>query len=160
MHLASHLDAEDMVTFAFVPQEGESAGKAAGIASYLRIDPANGSIEIGGVLFSRSLQRTRLSTEAIHLILKHAFDELGYRRVEWKCDSLNEPSRRAAARFGFRYEGRFRNALVYKGRNRDTDWFSITDADWPTIRAEHERWLAPSNFDASGQQRTSLQRLA
>ena len=131
-------------------------GTALGRASYLRIDPGNGSIEIGNIILGRSLQRTPAATEALHLLARHAFDHLGYRRLEWKCDSLNEPSRAAAYRLGFAYEGRFRNALVVQGRNRDTDWFSITDAEWPQIRAAHEQWLDPSNFDDSGQQRVPL----
>lgn len=156
MHLAAHLDAPDMVTFAFIPKEGPAQGKAAGIASYMRIDVQTGQVEVAGVLFSKQLRRTRAATESIHLLIRHALDELGYRRFEWKCDSLNEPSRRAAKRFGFTYEGRFRHHMITKGRNRDTDWFSITDAEWPAIRAEHERWLDPANFDAEGGQRTPL----
>ena len=127
-----------------------------GIATLMRVDATNGVVEVGGILLGRSLQRTRASTEAMYLLAHHVFDALGYRRYEWKCDSLNEPSRVAAARLGFTYEGRFRNALVYKGRNRDTDWFSITDGEWPRVRAAHERWLDPGNFDADGRQRTSL----
>jgi RimJ/RimL family protein N-acetyltransferase len=150
--VAEHLARPDLVTFALVPH-----GQAVrGIASYMRIDHAHGSIEVGGVLFARSLQRTREATEAIHLLMRHAFDELGYRRFEWKCDALNEPSRRAASRFGFTYEGRFRGHLVVKGRSRDTDWFSVTDAEWPAVRAAHEAWLDPSNFDADGQQLSRL----
>ena len=147
-----HLAASDMVTFALVPT-GECAQ---GIASYMRIDPATGQVEVAGVLYARTLQRTRAATEAIHLSMRHAFDDLGYRRFEWKCDSLNEPSRRAADRLGLRYEGRFRNHMVTKGRNRDTDWFSVTDAEWPAVRAEHERWLDPANFDADGRQLSRL----
>lgn len=156
MHLAAHLDDPAMVTFALVPQEGAAAGTAAGIASYMRIEPAHGQIEVAGVLFGRSLQRTRAATEAIHLLMGHAFDDLGYRRFEWKCDSLNEPSRRAALRLGFTEEGRFRNHMVVQGRNRDTDWFSVTDAEWPALRAAHRRWLDPANFDDEGRQRTPL----
>ena len=133
-----------------------AGGPAAGLASYTRIDPATGQVEVAAVLYARSLQRTRAATEAIHLLLRHAFETLGYRRFEWKCDSLNEPSRRAAARLGFTYEGRFRHHLVIKGRNRDTDWFSITDAEWPAVRAAHGRWLDPANFDADGRQRAAL----
>lgn len=155
MHLAAVLDDPSNVTFALVPLEGPYAGKAAGIASCQRIEPATGQVEVAGVLFARALQRTRAATEAIHLLMRHAFDELGYRRFEWKCDSLNEPSRRAAARFGFSYEGRFRSHMITKGRNRDTDWFSVTDAEWPAVRAAHERWLDEANFDGA-QQRTSL----
>ncbi|HJQ07112.1 MAG TPA: GNAT family protein [Nocardioides sp.] len=158
MHLAGQADRDDMVTFAFVPTEGERAGRATGIASYLRIEPDHGQVEVGGVLLGRDLQRTRAATEAIHLLIGHAFDDLGYRRFEWKCDSLNEPSRRAAARYGFTYEGRFRNHLVVQGRNRDTDWFSITDGEWPAIRARHEAWLDAANFDADGRQRSPLGR--
>ncbi len=131
-------------------------GAGLGVACYLRIDPANGSAEVGGIVYSAALQRTTAATEAMVLMARHVFDDLGYRRYEWKCDSLNEPSRRAAARLGFRYEGRFRNALVYKGRTRDTDWFAMTDGDWPAIREAYAAWLAPENFDASGTQRRSL----
>ncbi len=102
------------------------------------------------MIYARHLQRTPASTETTHLLMRWAFDELGYRRFEWKCDSHNEPSRRAAARLGFTYEGRFRHHLVVKGRNRDTDWFSVTDAEWPAVRAAHEAWLDPGNFDARG----------
>ncbi|GAB4013368.1 GNAT family N-acetyltransferase [Nocardioides ultimimeridianus] len=158
MHLAGHLDRDDMETFAIVPAEGERAGRATGIASYLRIEPDHGQVEVGGVLLGKALQRTRAATEAIHLLVRHALDDLGYRRFEWKCDSLNEPSRRAAGRYGFTYEGRFRNHLVVQGRNRDTDWFSITDAEWPAIRARHEAWLDPANFDEQGRQRSALSR--
>lgn len=131
-------------------------GTALGIASYLRIDPANGSVEVGGIVLSDALQRTTAATEAMYLMMRHAFDDLGYRRYEWKCDSTNAPSRRAAGRLGFSYEGTFRNAVVYRGRNRDTDWYSITGEEWPAIRAEVERWLDPGNFDADGSQRTRL----
>lgn len=131
-------------------------GDGLGVACYLRTDPANGSVEVGGIVFAEAAQRTTAATEVIYLMLAHAFDDLGYRRFEWKCDSLNEPSSRAAARLGFTYEGRFRNAMVYQGRNRDTDWFSITDAEWPRVSAALTRWLAPANFDASGVQRRTL----
>ncbi|MXG88148.1 GNAT family N-acetyltransferase [Nocardioides flavescens] len=147
-------DLEDpsTVTFVLRPDGGEPAG----LASYLRIDAASGSIEIGSILFARSLQRTAAATEAVHLLMRHALEDLGYRRFEWKCDALNEPSRRAAERFGFTHEGRFRQHLVVKGRNRDTDWYAVTDADWPAVRREHERWLDPANFDAEGRQRSRL----
>ena len=131
-------------------------GQARGIVSLMRPDPANGVIEIGGILHARSVQRTPVTTETAYLLLRHAFDDLGHRRVEWKCDSLNEPSRVAARRLGFTYEGRFRHHVVVKGRNRDTDWFAITDTDWPAIRAAHEAWLDPANFDVDGRQRTAL----
>ena len=150
--VTAHAADTDTVTWAIVPE----GGAAAGLATFMRIDPDHGQVEVAGVLYARSLQRTRAATEAIHLFLRYAFEDLGYRRFEWKCDSLNEPSRRAALRLGFAHEGRFRHHLVVKGRNRDTDWFSITDAEWPAVRAAHERWLDPANFDAGGQQRTSL----
>jgi RimJ/RimL family protein N-acetyltransferase len=150
--IARTLATPDLLTFVLVPRDGTPAG----LASYTRIDPATGQVEVAGVLYARSLQRTCAATEAIHLLMRHAFEELGYRRFEWKCDSLNEPSRRAAARLGFHHEGRFRHHMVTKGRNRDTDWFSVTDAEWPAVRAEHERWLDPANFDAGGGQRSSL----
>jgi RimJ/RimL family protein N-acetyltransferase/quercetin dioxygenase-like cupin family protein len=132
------------------------SGRATGVAAYLRIDPANGVIEVGHINYSPSLQRTTAATEAMYLMMKRAFDEFGYRRYEWKCDSLNAASRAAATRLGFRFEGVFRQAMVYKGRNRDTAWYSITDGEWPAIRAEFERWLDPSNFDERGRQRTPL----
>jgi RimJ/RimL family protein N-acetyltransferase len=143
------------VTFAITPRGRGPEG----IATLMRVDPDNGVVEVGGIQLARSLQRTPASTEAMYLLAHHVFDSLGYRRYEWKCDSLNEPSRVAAARLGFTYEGRFRNAVVSKGRNRDTDWFSITDAEWPRLRAAHEAWLDPANFDESGAQRTSLSNL-
>lgn len=133
-------------------------GAGRGVACFLRRDPANGSVEVGGIVFAEVLQRTAAATEAVQLMLSHAFDDLGYRRFEWKCDSLNEPSKKAAERLGFTYEGRFRNAMVYQGRNRDTDWFSITDAEWPLVRAGLERWLAPDNFDDDGVQKQTLAR--
>lgn len=129
--------------------------KAVGVAAYMRIDPANGVIEVGHLNFSPLLQQTRAATEAMHLMMKNAF-ALGYRRYEWKCDSLNAPSRAAALRLGFSYEGRFIQAIVYKRRNRDTDWFSITDREWPALCAAQEQWLAPDNFDGEGRQRVSL----
>lgn len=160
MHLAGLVDHPEWRTFALVPAEGERADRATGIASYLRIDPGTGQVEVAGVLLGRALQRTRAATEAIHLLMRHAFDDLGYRRFEWKCDSLNEPSRRAAVRLGFTYEGRFRNHLVIKGRNRDTDWFSVTSEEWPAVRAAHEQWLDPDNFDGAGRQRVALSALS
>jgi RimJ/RimL family protein N-acetyltransferase len=126
-------------------------GRPVGIASYLRADHVNGSVEVGGIAYAAELQRTTAATEAMYLMARHVFDELGYRRYEWKCDSLNAPSRRAATRLGFTYEGTFRNALVYKGRNRDTAWFSITDGEWPAIRTGFEEWLDPANHGDAGQ---------
>lgn len=131
-------------------------GKAVGVAAFLRIDPANGVIEVGHINYSPRLQRTIAATEAMYLMMRRVFDELGYRRYEWKCDALNAPSRAAAARLGFTYEGLFRQALVYKGRNRDTAWFSMLDTEWPTRRAEFERWLDEGNFDGEGRQKTRL----
>lgn len=131
-------------------------GAPVGLASYLRIDPANGVIEVGHIHLSPRLQRTAMSTEAMFLMMARVFDDLGYRRYEWKCDALNAPSRAAAERLGFRYEGTFRQATHYKGRNRDTAWFALTDKDWPDVRAEFTRWLDPSNFDDDGRQKTKL----
>ena len=129
------------------------------MAAYLRIDPANGVIEVGHINHSPRLQRTRAATEAMYLMMRRAFDELGYRRYEWKCDSLNAPSRAAAERLGFQYEGLFRQALVYKGRNRDTAWFSIVDREWPALRTAFDRWLDPANFDEAGRQKARLSEL-
>lgn len=144
---------EDPLFFAIVDA---ATGRAVGVASYLRIDPANGVIEVGHLQFSPRLQRTPAATEAIFILMRHAFDDLGYRRFEWKCDSLNAPSRAAAERLGFTYEGTFRQAVVYKGRNRDTAWYAIVDGDWPTIRGAFGAWLSPSNFDGAGRQRARL----
>jgi RimJ/RimL family protein N-acetyltransferase len=134
-------------------------GRAVGVASYLNIDREVGTIEVGAINYSPLLQRKPAATEAMYLMMRRVFDELGYRRYEWKCDSLNEPSRAAAQRLGFRYEGLFRQATVYKGRNRDTAWFSILDSEWPALRTAFERWLDPANFDADGRQRASLRSL-
>ncbi|KVQ10703.1 GCN5 family acetyltransferase [Burkholderia ubonensis] len=133
-----------------------ASGRAVGTLALMRIDPANGVIEVGSVTFSPALQRTPISTEAQYLLMRHVFDTLGYRRYEWKCDSLNAPSRKAAERLGFRYEGTFRQALVYKGRNRDTAWYSIVDGEWPALAAAFDAWLSPANFDGEGAQRASL----
>jgi len=132
---------------------------AQGMASYMRIVPEHGVIEIGHIWFAPALQRTRQATEAIFLLASNAFDALGYRRLEWKCDALNERSRRAAERLGFTYEGTFRQHMVVKDRNRDTAWFSITDGEWPVRRAAFKAWLAEENFDESGRQRESLSAL-
>lgn len=131
------------------------SGRWTGVASWLRIDPPNGGIEVGNIMFSPALQGTRAATEAMALMMSHAFDA-GYRRYEWKCNALNLPSRRAAQRLGFSYEGTFRNHMVVKGRNRDTAWFAVTDKDWPALREAFDAWLAPSNFDASGRQKERL----
>jgi RimJ/RimL family protein N-acetyltransferase len=135
-----------------------ASGRAVGVASFMRIDTRNGVIEVGHLNYSPLLQRTRAATEAMYLMMKRAF-ELGYRRYEWKCDALNAPSRAAAQRLGFSYEGIFRQAVVYKGRNRDTAWYAMIDAEWPQIDAAFTCWLDPANFDADGRQRTSLSSL-
>ncbi len=132
------------------------SGRAVGVASFMRIDPASGVIEVGGINYSPRLQRTPAATEAMYLMMRRVFDELGYRRYEWKCDALNAPSRAAAARLGFRFEGIFRQAIVYKGRSRDTAWFSIIDSEWPALKTAFERWLDPANFDGAGDQRQRL----
>jgi RimJ/RimL family protein N-acetyltransferase len=147
---------EDPVFHAIVDLRSE---RPVGVASYLRIDPGNGSIEVGHLSYSPALQRHPAATEAMYLMMRRAFDELGYRRYEWKCDSLNEPSRRAALRLGFRFEGIFRQAMVVKGRSRDSAWYSILDSEWPRLRSAFERWLDPANFDALGKQRAGLAEL-
>jgi len=129
-----------------------------GMGSYLRIEPAHGVIEVGHLAFSPLMQRTPIATEAMYLMMREAF-ELGYRRYEWKCDALNAASRRAAERLGFTFEGIFRQAIVYKGRNRDTAWYSIVDREWPALDAAFRAWLDPANFDAAGRQRRSLAEL-
>ncbi|WP_296660417.1 GNAT family protein [Paraburkholderia sp.] len=131
-------------------------GRAVGTLALMRQDPANGVIEVGSVTFSPQLQQTPLSTEAQYLLMAYAFDTLGYRRYEWKCDSLNAPSRKAAARLGFRFEGVFRQAVIVKGRTRDTAWFSIIDTEWAPLKRAFAAWLAPENFDGQGRQRVSL----
>lgn len=135
-------------------------GHAAGVLSLMRIDPGNGVLEIGAVVLGTSLVRTVASTEAQRLLMGHAFDDLGYRRLEWKCDALNAPSRAAALRLGYTFEGVFRQAVVTKGRNRDTAWFSVVDAEWPTVRARLDAWLDPANFDDAGRQRRRICELA
>lgn len=136
-----------------------ATGRATGVASYLRIDPPNGSIEVGHINYSPLLQRTPAATEAMYLMMEHAFG-FGYRRYEWKCNALNAASRAAAERLGFSFEGIFRQAAIVKGRNRDTAWYSLIDSEWPARREAFRRWLDPSNFDAEGRQRTRLNALA
>lgn len=133
-------------------------GRAAGVSSYLRIDPPNGVIEVGHIAYSPGLQRTPAATEAMFLMMQHIFT-LGYRRYEWKCDALNEPSRRAAERLGFAFEGIFRQAIIYKGRSRDTAWYSILDLEWPALKSAFLQWLDPVNFSSDGRQRASLRDL-
>jgi RimJ/RimL family protein N-acetyltransferase len=142
--------------YLFYAVEPLEAGRALGQAAYMRIEPDVGTIEIGSIWFAPRLQRTPAATEAIYLLARHVFDDLGYRRLEWKCNALNAASRRAAERFGFRFEGVFRKAQVVKGRSRDTAWFSIVDDEWPAVRAAFDAWLDPANFDAEGRQKNSL----
>ncbi len=154
--LEAEAASSDPLFYAVVPA---TTGLASGQISYCAITPEHGSIEIGYIWFSPSVQRTAVATEAIFLTMRHAFDDLGYRRFEWKCNALNAPSRAAAERFGFQFEGVFAQHRVVKGRNRDTAWFAVTDARWPEVRAAFEAWLAPTNFDASGNQLRSLRSL-
>ena len=137
----------------------KATGQTGGRAFLLAIEPAHRSIEVGNILFGPAIARSRITTEAIFLFLQHAFDDLGYRRFEWKCDALNAPSCNAAIRFGFIYEGLFRKHRINAGRNRDTAWFAIIDDDWPRIRDAFEAWLDPANFDAEGHQRQRLSEL-
>lgn len=139
----------------FYAIQNKETGRWQGVASYLRIKPASGSIEVGHINLSPALQRTRAATEAMYLMMSWAF-EAGYRRYEWKCDALNAPSRRAAQRLGLSYEGIFRQATVVKGRNRDTAWFAAIDAEWPALKEAFELWLRPDNFDEDGRQRSAL----
>jgi RimJ/RimL family protein N-acetyltransferase len=133
-----------------------AAGQAAGYASYMRMDPANGVIEVGNVMFSPALQRTPAATEAMFLMARHIFEDLGYRRYEWKCNALNLPSQRAAKRLGFTFEGIFRQHMIVKSRNRDTAWFAMLDSEWPARKRAFEAWLAEENFDAEGRQIRAL----
>ena len=147
---------EDALVLAIVPK---NTGRAAGWASYMRIKPAHGVIEVGNILFSPSLQRTRAATESMYLMARHIFDDLRYRRYEWKCNALNAPSRRAALRLGFTFEGIFRQHMIVKGQNRDTAWFSMLDHEWPARKRTFEKWLEPENFDDHGRQRRSLEEI-
>jgi RimJ/RimL family protein N-acetyltransferase len=151
----AHSDDPLFFTIELLPEE-----RPAGIASYLRITPEHGTIEIGHIWFGAELRRSAAATEAIFLLAREAFDGLGYRRLEWKCNALNQASCRAAERFGFRSEGVFRKHQVVKGRNRDTAWFAIIDDEWPALRAAYEAWLAPENFDAEGRQLNPLRAAA
>lgn len=146
---------KDPMFFAIVER---AAGTPVGVASYMRITPAAGTIEVGHIHYTERMKRTPIATEAMYLMMRKAF-ELGYRRYEWKCDTLNAPSRAAALRLGFTFEGIFRQALVYKGRNRDTAWYSVIDAEWPALRKAFEAWLDPANFDSQGRQRERLTQL-
>jgi RimJ/RimL family protein N-acetyltransferase len=144
---------DDPLFFTLIKAKSETP---LGLASYLRIEPKVGVIEIGHIHLAPALQKSTAATEAIFLLMRRAFDELGYRRFEWKCDALNEPSRKAALRYGFIFEGIFRQATIYKGRNRDTAWYSITDQEWPEIKSRFEAWLNPANFTPDGRQVKSL----
>jgi RimJ/RimL family protein N-acetyltransferase len=145
---------KDAWFYAFV---NRATGEALGMGAFMRADPANGAIEIGSIWLSPALQRTREGTEAIYLMMRHCFDDLGMRRLEWKCDALNAPSRRSAHRYGFTYEGTFRQHFIIKGRNRDTAWFSMLDIEWPKVCTGFEAWLAESNFDAGACEIAKLQ---
>ncbi|WP_424978535.1 GNAT family N-acetyltransferase [Leisingera sp. S232] len=151
----SQVSGSDEQPFFAVVDQNDNTAK--GVASFLRIDPLQGVMEIGSITFAPGLQRTRVATEAIFLMMQRALGELGYRRLEWKCDALNAPSRRAAERFGFTYDGLFEQAVIYKGRNRDTAWYSLLDKDWAPVERGFLAWLAKENFDGAGQQ---CQRLA
>jgi RimJ/RimL family protein N-acetyltransferase len=144
---------EDPLFFAIVDN---ASGKPLGYQTFLRIEPLHRVIEVGNILYTPAMQRTIGATEAQYLFARYVFDELGYRRYEWKCNDLNAPSKRAAQRFGFSFEGVFRQHMIVKGRNRDTAWFSMLDSEWPAQRAAYEQWLAPDNFDAAGRQKVSL----
>ncbi len=153
--LARRAAAADPYAYAII----DPAERAVGYVTLLRIVPEHRVIEVGHVLYSPALQRTPLGTETQYLLARYVFDTLGYRRYEWKCDALNAASRRAALRYGFVYEGTFRQYMIAKGRNRDTAWFSMLDSEWPARKANFERWLASDNFDAEGRQKTSLAEL-
>jgi RimJ/RimL family protein N-acetyltransferase len=152
-HLVRKAASEDPVFFAIVDP---NSGNALGYETLMRIDPANRCIEVGGILYGARLQRRAAGTEAQFLLMKYVFDDLCYRRYEWKCNSLNAPSRAAAVRLGFTFEGVFRQHMIIRGRSRDTAWYSIIDGDWPKVREAFVRWLAPDNFDSEGSQRQSL----
>lgn len=154
--LDSSAASADPLHFAIVDR---ARGQALGTAAFMRMAPGDGVIEVGSIAFSPALQRSVMATEAMALMMARVFDELGYRRYEWKCNALNAPSRRAAERLGFTFEGTFRQHMVVKGRSRDTDWFSILDSEWPTLRTAFAAWLDPSNFDAAGRQKRTLEDL-
>ena len=143
----------DPVCFAIVEAATE---RAVGLSTLMRIEPRHRVIEVGGILFAPALQQTRGATEAMYLLARHVFDDLGYRRYEWKCNALNAPSRRSALRLGFTFEGIFRQHMIIKGRSRDTAWYAMLDSDWPACKREFDRWLSAENFDERGRQRTPL----
>jgi RimJ/RimL family protein N-acetyltransferase len=156
VHLEAKAASADPLYYAIVDP---TTGLATGHAALLRVDPKHRVVEVGSLMFSPELQRSRAATEAMYLLARYVFDDLGYRRYEWKCDALNEPSRRAALRLGFTFEGVFRQHMIVKERNRDTAWFSMLDSEWPSRKCELERWLHPSNFDIAGRQKTALRRV-
>jgi RimJ/RimL family protein N-acetyltransferase len=156
VHLRKIAASEDPLFFAILDSQ---SGSAVGYASFMRIEPVHRVIEVGSILYTPRLQQTTMATEAMYLMARHVFEDLGYRRYEWKCNALNAPSRRAAMRFGFTFEGIFRQHMIVKGRNRDTAWFSMLDSEWPLRKANFERWLDPSNFSADGKQKASLSEL-
>ncbi|MDX2159492.1 MAG: GNAT family protein [Hyphomicrobiaceae bacterium] len=151
--LAKAVASSDPLVFAVIDKR---TGRCEGRQTLMRITPEQRCIETGSIYWGPAISRSQVSTEANYLFAKHVFDDLGYRRFEWKCDALNAPSRAAAERFGFTYEGHFRRAVIVKGRSRDTTWFAMVDDDWPALKAAYERWLDPANFDAAGKQRTRL----
>jgi RimJ/RimL family protein N-acetyltransferase len=151
--VSSKAAAEDPLCYAILERAG---GRPVGWASYMRIEPRHRVIEVGSILFTKALQRSAGATEAMWLMARYVFEELGYRRYEWKCDARNEPSRRAAVRLGFGFEGIFRQHMIIKGRNRDTAWYSMLDREWPSRKAAFEQWLSVSNFDEQGAQKASL----
>lgn len=151
--IEARTEVDDPLAFAVVER---ASGRCEGRQSYMRITPEHGAIEVGGVLWGERMARTRLATEALYLFARCVFDDLGYRRFEWKCNDRNEASKKAAERFGFTYEGTFRQHMIVKGQNRDTAWFAMLDSEWPRLRAGYERWLRPENFDAAGMQREKL----
>src|SRR5271155_564445 len=151
--LVAKAQSEGPLFFAIIDN---ASGEAVGYQTFLRIEPAHRVIEVGNILYTPAMQRTIGATEAQYLFATHVFDALGYRRYEWKCNDLNAPSKRAAERFGFTFEGVFRHHMIVKGRNRATAWFAILDGEWPVRKAAYERWLRPDNFDAAGRQKASL----
>jgi RimJ/RimL family protein N-acetyltransferase len=153
IHLQRIAASEDPLFYGILDR---ASGNAVGYASYMRIEPVHRVIEVGSILYTPRLQQTTLATEAMYLMARHVFEDLGYRRYEWKCNALNAPSRRAALRFGFTFEGTFRQHMIVKGRNRDTAWFAMLDSEWPVRKANFERWLDPANFSEDGRQKVAL----
>lgn len=159
--MEAKIPSQDTITYVIIPTDqpktGDGADNVVGCASYMRINTADRVVEVGSILFSPQLQRSTAATEAMYLMAKHALEDLGYRRYEWKCNALNVPSRRAALRLGFAFEGVFRKHMVVKGRSRDTAWFAIVDDDWPDVKKAFEDWLNPANFDELGKQLKRLE---